>query len=214
MLADLRQGWSAWRSRPWIWLTDIKFALFNAIAYSPLLVLGPVIAQHRLGGSASWGLILAAQGAGAVTVGLLLIGRRFARPLLVVNLAHAAWALPLAGLALPAPVPLIAVAAFLAGAGSATFLAVWTTTLQRNVPSALLSRVSSYDYLASFAIGPVGLAVAGPIAAVTGDSTLLWAGMAWQLISTGAMISLPPIWRFRDSPSAVPAPAGDKQATM
>jgi MFS family permease len=54
MLDDLRHGWTAWRSRPWIWITDIKFALFNAIVYAPLLVLGPVIADRRLGGAAPW----------------------------------------------------------------------------------------------------------------------------------------------------------------
>lgn len=200
MLTDLRQGWTAWRSRPWIWLTDIKFALFNAIVYAPLLVLGPVVAQQHLGGAAAWGLILSAQGAGAVAAGIGLIGRRPRRPLLVVTMAHAAWALPLAGLALLLPVPAIAAMGFLAGMASAVFLAIWTTTMQRNVPPRLLSRVSSYDYLTSFAAGPIGLATVGPLAGHVGTATVLWAGAIWQLVSTAIAICLPQLRRFRDPP--------------
>jgi MFS family permease len=201
VLSDLRQGWVAWRSRSWIWITDTKLALFNAVVYAPLLVLGPVIAQRHLGGAAPWGLILAAQGAGAVVAGFALIGRHTTRPLLVISIVQAAWALPPVGLALLLPVPAIAVMTFFAGIGSATFLAVWTTTLQRNVPPDLISRVSSYDYLASFAIGAVGLAVAGPIASRVGSSALLWTGAIWQVFSTVVAVSLPQIRRFRD-PSA------------
>jgi MFS family permease len=143
------------------------------------------------------GLILTAQGGGAVVAGLALIGRRVRRPLLAITVVHVAWALPLAALALLLPVPVIAAAAFLAGIGSASFLAIWTTTLQRNVPQELLARVSSYDYLASFAIGPVGLAVAGPIAANVGSSTLLWTGAGWQVVSTIVTLLLPQIRNFQ-----------------
>jgi Major Facilitator Superfamily len=197
-LDDLRDGWGAWTARPWIWITDIKFALFNAVVYAPLLVLGPAVARARLGGATPWGLILTAQGAGAVVAGLALIGRRPSRPLVVITIAQAAWALPLAGLALLLPVPVIAVGAFAAGIGSATFFAIWTTTLQRNVPPRLLARVSSYDYLSSFAFAPIGLAVVGPIASALGSSTLLWIGASWQILSTIVVLALPQIRDFRD----------------
>ena len=39
-------------------------ALFNALVYAPYLVLGPVVSAAHLGGGHSWGLIVAAQGAG------------------------------------------------------------------------------------------------------------------------------------------------------
>lgn len=203
MLSDLRNGWTAWRSRSWVWVMDVKFALFNAVVYAPLLVLGPAIAQHRLGGAAPWGLILTAQGVGAVIASLVLIGRRPHRPLVVVVLVHVAWALPLAGLALVLPLLALAAMALFAGAGSAISLAIWTTALQRNVPANLLARVSSYDYLASFAVGPLGLAAAGPVAGFIGSSTLLWIGAGWQILSTMVIILLPQIHSFYE-PCAVP----------
>ncbi|HTU84688.1 MAG TPA: MFS transporter [Solirubrobacteraceae bacterium] len=199
LLAGLADGWGAWSSRSWIWITDIKFAFSNAIVLAPLLVLGPTIAKHHLGGAAAWGTILTAQGAGAVAAGLLLAGRRPRRPLVVITVAQAGWSLPVLALALLLPVPVIAAGGFLAGVGSATFLAIWTTTLQRNVPGPLLARVSSYDDLASFALGPIGLAFAGPVAASIGTTTLLAIGGGWQLLSTVLVLALPQTRTFGES---------------
>src|SRR5579863_2194737 len=200
ILDDLREGWDAWRSRSWILITDIKFALSNAIVLSPWFVLGPAIAKRHLGGASAWGLVLTAQGAGAIVAGLALVGRRPGRPLVLATVVQAAWALPLIGLALIMPAWAIAVGAFAAGIGSAVFVAIWTTTLQRNVPHAVLARVSSYDSLTAFALGPIGLALAGPIAARVGDATLLWIGAGWQLLSTLFVLALPQIRRFHDPP--------------
>jgi MFS family permease len=201
MLQDLRSGWNAWRSRSWLWITDFKFALFNAVVYAPLLVLGPTIAKSRLGGPGAWGLILAAEGAGAVIAGVGIAGRRLPRPLQVVMLAQALWALLLVALAVPLPVPVIAGAAFVAGAGSAATFTAWNTTLQRNIPNELLARVGSYDFLASFILGPIGLSLVGPIASEVGNADLLWFGASWQLLSTIVILCLPQIRRFQDKPA-------------
>ncbi len=206
LLAGLRDGWSAWRSRSWIWITDIKFALFNAVVYAPFLVLGPIVAKRHLGGPTAWGLILTAQGAGAVITGLAIMGHRPSRPLVVVTIAQAAWALPLAGLALLLPVPAIAAAAFVAGIGSAAFVAIWNTTLQRNVPAQVLARVSSYDYLGSFALGPLGLALVGPLATKLGTANILWFGAVWQVVSTLAVLGLPQVRHFTDPSTTSPVP--------
>ena len=198
MLRDLREGWVAWRSRSWIWITDIKFALSNAIVLAPLWVLGPVVSMQRLGGAKSWGIVLSSLGSGAVLTGLVLRGRRITRPLTFITLAQVAWALPVVGVALVLPYPVIAIGAFIAGCGSAAFFGVWTTTLQRNVPAEVLARVSSYDYLASFLLAPIGFAIVGPIASVVGTSQVLWFGAIWQIASTIVVLFLPQVRHFTD----------------
>jgi DHA3 family tetracycline resistance protein-like MFS transporter len=52
-------------------------------------------------------------------------------------------------------------AAAILGAAATTFGLIWTNTLQEIVPHELLGRVSSIDYLGSFALLPIGYAVAG-----------------------------------------------------
>ena len=56
---------------------------------------------------------------------------------------------------------MLAAAAIINGAALESFGLVWTHTLQDRIPANLLGRVSSIDSLGSFALLPVGYAVAG-----------------------------------------------------
>ncbi len=87
LLADLADGWAEFRSRDWLWIGTVQFALFNLLTWGPYLVLGPVLARDYLGGASAWGTILASYGGGAIIGGLLALGRRPGRPLLVATLA-------------------------------------------------------------------------------------------------------------------------------
>ncbi len=63
---------------------------------------------------------------------------------------------------------------------------IWESTLQRHVPAASLSRVSSYDWLGSMAFFPLGLIVWGPVAEAIGISAALWS--AFGLFAIGLMV--------------------------
>jgi hypothetical protein len=150
------------------------------------LVLGPVVAQEHLGGAWSWGLILAAQSIGAVIGAAVMVRWRPVRLLRAGNLAVAAMALPLAGLAFPLALPVIAAAALLSGIGIETFEVNWTTAMQDHVPREMLSRVSAYDALGSYALSPIGTTLAGPVAAVLGNPVTL-AGDAVVIVGATAI---------------------------
>ncbi len=55
MLADLRQGWVAFRSRTWLWAIVVEFSLWDLLVYAPVVVPGAVVAKAHLGGAPSWG---------------------------------------------------------------------------------------------------------------------------------------------------------------
>jgi hypothetical protein len=95
------------------------------------------------------------------------------RPLLVANLSSLVFALPLFFVATRSAVIVIAVSAFLAGAFIAVFSVQWTTTMQREIPTHVLSRVSAYDWFGSLVILPIGMALAGPVASKIGITTTL-----------------------------------------
>lgn len=63
---ELAEGWAEFRSRTWLWVTTVHICLFNLFVWGPFLVLGPVIAEQRLGGATSWGLVMALYGGGAM----------------------------------------------------------------------------------------------------------------------------------------------------
>ncbi|MEU1673600.1 MFS transporter [Streptomyces roseifaciens] len=192
-VTELREGWAEFRSRTWLWVTTAHVCLFNLFVWGPLLVLGPVVAERRLGGATSWGLVMALYGAGAVAGGVAVLGRRPRRPLLVATAATVAWSLPSAALATGQPLPWICAGALAAGAGSAVCGTLYATATQRQVPSGTLARVSAYGSFGAFALGPVGLAAAGPLSVLVGTSGVLGFGAVWQLAAVAVVLSLPAV---------------------
>jgi MFS family permease len=199
-VADLREGWVAFRSRRWVWTFVVYFAIVNLL-WGAWGALGPIVSERDLGGAAAWGTILAAMGVGALAGSLLATRVKPRRPLLLAAVADGFFALSLAFLAAAPPVALIACGALLSGAGVALAISVWESTLQRHVPGESLSRVSSYDWFGSLAFYPLGLAVWGPVAAVIGVSVSLWLAFGLAVFLTLTLISIPDI---RHLPAAPP----------
>jgi MFS family permease len=204
-LADLGEGWDAFRSRRWVWTFVSYFAVANLL-WGAWGVLGPIVAERDLGGAAAWGAVLAAMGVGALAGSLLAAQVSPRRPLLFAGLTDCLFFLPLAFLAFAPPTVLIAGAALLAGAGMAISLSVWESTLQRHIPGESLSRVSSYDWFGSLAFYPLGLAIWGPIAAAIGISASLWLAFGVAAALTLALLSIPDVRRL----PAAPAPSGTR----
>ena len=195
MRRDLAEGWAEFIAHPWLWPQTVQFALFNLVTWGPYLVLGPVLALQYLGGARAWGVILACYGGGAILGGLLALGRRPRRPLLVATLATLGYPLPPLALALHLPLPAVAGAALGAGVGSALGGAFSSTVQQRLIPAPALSRVGAFNLVGAYAFGPVAFAAAGPVAAVLGARAVLAFGAAWSAGLTVAVLTVPAIRR-------------------
>jgi MFS family permease len=193
LLHEVREGWRDFISRRWLWVIVTQFAFVVAIMTGTQSVLGPLVADAHLGGARSWGVILAADGIGAVLGGFVMIRFRPRRMLLAATLAVPADSVFMLALAVPLPVPVIAAAAFLAGGCAEVFSVNWATTMQQEIPPAMLSRLSSYDALGSFALAPVGTAVAGPLAASFGTPAVLAAGAMLIAVLTVPVLLVPEV---------------------
>ena len=95
LLNQLAAGWQEFRSRTWLWLIVAQYALFNALAFAPFMVLGAIVARDHLGGAVAWGAILATFGAGSIAGALAALRFRPRRPLVAATLGTAVFALPL-----------------------------------------------------------------------------------------------------------------------
>lgn len=208
-LGDLRDGWDAFRARRWVWTFVAYFAFVNVL-WGAWSALGPVVADRDLGGAAAWGAVLGAVGIGALCGSLLATRTRPRRPLVLVAITEAFFALPLAFLAAGAPTPLLACGAFLSGAGMMLGNSVWESTLQREVPAESLSRVSSYDWFGSLAFYPLGLAIWGPAAGVIGVSAALWIAFGLFLALIAAQLAVPDTRRMRGAPAAAGTGKGEQ----
>jgi MFS family permease len=195
--ADVAEGWADFRSRTWLWATTVQFAFFNLITWAPWMLLGPVEGHAYLGGAAVWGAIMALQGAGAIMAGLLCLGRRPRRPMVIATIATFCYALPDIPMALHAAPPWVAVAAFVCGAGSATSNAFSSTTLQQQIPPERLARVTSLTLFPAYGIGVIGYAVDGPLAAVVGPALVFGVGAVYGLLSSAVMLAIPSVRAVR-----------------
>lgn len=110
------------------------------------------------------------------------------------------------------PVPVIAAGAAVGGAGLIVFNSFWQTSVQRHVPEQMLSRASSYDSFGSFLTFPLGLAIAGRVAAVTGPRGMLLGIGGLTVVETAILLSVPSVRNLTDQP-AVPEEAGASAPT-
>ena len=205
---DLRAGWTETRRHRWFIANVIGHGIWNMTA-GVLLTLGPVIAITHLGGGTAWVITLQA-GTVGMLAGVWTAGRlRLPRPLIAVALGASAYALPLAALAITAPLPLL-LAAYTAGMfGLGILDPLWETTIQQRIPREALGRVGSFDTLISFAARPAGLALAAPAAAALG--TALPLAVSAVLVG-GANLAVLAIPAVREHPA--PAPAAASPAPM
>jgi MFS family permease len=187
---DMAEGWAEFRSRTWLWATTVQFAFFNLITWAPWMLLGPVMGRAYLGGAAVWGAIMGVQGAGAIAAGLLSLGRRPRRPIVIATIGTFCYALPDVPMALHASAVWVAAAAFCCGAGSAVFSTFYGTTLQQQVPPELLARVSALSIFPAYGIGVIGYAIDGPLAAAFGPAAISGAGAVYGLLSSATMLTL------------------------
>ena len=130
---------------------------------------------------------------GSLAGGFLSLRVHFRRPLFVGSALTAFLGVPTALLAVHAPALVIAFGTLLAGTGNMVFNSLWETALQRHVAPAALSRVSAYDWFGSLAFQPVGLAIAGPLAAGLGTSTTLWIAAAGSVVIAAILVATPSV---------------------
>jgi MFS family permease len=174
----LRAGWREVRSRAWVWIVIAVFAGSVFVAYSPWGALAPGVARQLYGSAGVFGVLEAVVGGGAVLGALIGMRLRPRRPLAAGLLLALPWPLQSVAFALGAPLWVVVVLALLNGVGFSLFMIWWETALARHIPPHALSRVSSYDWMGSLALMPLGFALAGPLASAFGARTVLGIGGA------------------------------------
>jgi hypothetical protein len=156
------------------------------VGYAPLFVLGPTVAKESYDTAAIFGILTTAFGAGALTGALIGLRWRPEHPMRAAFLVIAAWPVMLVAFAAAAPVPVLLVLGAATGSGFALFDIWWNTAMAERIPPQALSRASSYEWMGSLILLPVGYLAAGPAAEATSAETVLVVGA----ILTAAVLAL------------------------
>jgi len=190
---EIREGFSFVRCNVWLWGTFSAATLGYLIFLGPAEVLLPYLVKNDLSGSASdLGTVFAMGGLGAITASIVMSQRGM--PNRNMSFIYIAWSLStlaVAGYGLARFPWQVMLTCFAFNAFETAGQIVWLTTKQSLVPTRLLGRVSSLDWLISIGLMPLSYALAGPVATWLGTrTTLIGAGLLGSVI-TFAFLFLP-----------------------
>jgi MFS family permease len=198
LLVDLREGWTEFRARAWVWGTVAIFSFLLIFALAPYFVLGATVAEDLYGSRGFYGVLATALGAGTIAGAVLALRWRPERPMLMAFVVNLGWPTAILVFATGAPRGLLTGLFVLAGVGFALFDVWWQTALAQRIPPHALSRVSSYDWMGSLALLPLGYLLAGPIGEAIGPAEVMLIGGSVGLAIAALGFAIPDVWQLRE----------------
>lgn len=163
VLQDIQQGIKAVLDSPWLWVTLVIASVSTIFLVGPSEAALPLLVKQRFGEQVGFLALLTSMSALGSVLAAFWLGQ-FKRLRRRGLLTYGSWllsSLALLVMGLPLPVAGISVAFFIQGASFSILGLAWVNSLQEFVPADLLGRVSSIDYLVSFALSPIGYGLAG-----------------------------------------------------
>jgi MFS family permease len=179
------------RSQPWLWATLVSAAVAYLLFMGPTEVLLPFIVKNRMaGGATDLGLIFAAGGLGSLLCALV-VGQR-GLPRRHITFMYCTWTLAtlaIAGYGLAGDLWGLMLVSLIFNTLETAGTIAWATAKQRHVPTQLLGRISSLDWLISIGLLPLSFALTGPVSAAIGvRTTLIAAGVLGALVTFAALL--------------------------
>ncbi|MCW2777051.1 MAG: major facilitator superfamily protein, partial [Frankiales bacterium] len=208
VLGEALEGLAAVRERPWLAACLLMFSFNMLLVLAPVQVLLPLVVRDETGRTATYGVVLSVGAVGGICGALLATRLRPATRGRVSLLAVTSLALEPLGLLAHLPLPALAVCWALSSAGLGLFIVVWESALQADVPRAVLARVVSLDWMATFALFPLGLALAGPAVVLVGRGPVLVVAAVVGVLPPVVLLRVPGARAFRTpitAASAAPA---------
>ncbi|HWH54007.1 MAG TPA: MFS transporter [Gaiellaceae bacterium] len=189
-LAAVKEGLRFIRQRVWLWGTLASAAIAYLVFLGPTEVLLPYVVKNELHASAgTLGFVFAAGGLGAVGSAVWMGSR--GHPGRDITFIYGTWTLAtlaVAGYGLATAAWQLMLACLVFNALETVGTIVWATVKQRHVPSSMLGRVSSLDWMISIGLLPVSFALTAPVAAAVGVRvTLVGAAVVGATVTLGAL---------------------------
>ncbi|MFD9969635.1 MFS transporter [Streptomyces sp. NPDC059011] len=202
VLTGAREGWAAFRSRPWMW----GYALAGAVAVPLWLagyqLLGPLVLARRADGQAHWGWAVSAFSGGMVLGSLIALRWRPRRVMLACVLVQIVWPLPLAVLAAHPELPWLLASMLVSGVSLELAVVFYETARQQQVPEGLIGRVTSLSMFGETALVPLAYVLAGTVADRIGTTPVMWICCAGILAVTVALLPVRDVRRLCRLPDA------------
>ncbi|NJP65896.1 MFS transporter, partial [Streptomyces sp. ventii] len=186
-----REGLTEARLHRWFTAGLAALTVVICTGYSATAVALPLISRDRYDTSAVLAAATTAYVLGALAGALVMARRRPPSAGWVALAGLACYGFAPLSLLTPAPAWVVVAAYVVAGVGIELFNVTWFTSIQREVAPQRLARVSSLDFLLSYGLAPLGLALFAPAVAALGTSPVLL-GCAIACFLAPALAALAP----------------------
>jgi MFS family permease len=200
--SSLREGWREVRRRSWVLGFLGGFAVYHAVVLPAIFVVGPVLMEDHYDGARSWALVSAMFGIGNILGDVLLLAWRPRHALRVGALMLVGSSCQAAIIGSHLPAWGIGLLELLTGVCVTGMFTLWETSLGEHIPPRALSRVSSYDYLSTTGVIPLGNVLVGLAAASLGVYPAL---VAMTVVGIGAalvVLAVPSVRHLPRGPAA------------
>ncbi|MEU8890999.1 MFS transporter [Streptomyces sp. NPDC048442] len=198
--AEFVDGLREARRHPWFLAGLGALTTVIATGYSATGVALPLISRDRYGTEVVLAAAMTAYTLGALGGALLMARWRPRSQGRTALLGLACYGFAPLGLALPVHPAVVIGAYVLAGIGIELFNVPWFTATQREVAPDKLARVSSLDFLLSYGLAPLGLALIAPAVTAFGPTPVLLTCAALCFLAPAAATLAPGARHF--SPAA------------
>lgn len=200
LVREFADGVREARRHPWFLAGLAALATVITTGYSATGVALPLVSRDEFGSAAVLAGALTAYTAGALLGALVVARWRPRAPGWAALAGLAAYAVAPASLLVPIHPTVVVGAYVVAGVGIELFNVPWFTAVQREIEPRLLARVSSLDFLVSYGLAPVGLALVAPAIDVFGTTAVLATCALSCLLVPAAAALLPGTRSFSTRP--------------
>ena len=186
--SGIKEGFRYVRSQPWLSATLLSALMSLLFALGPFQILLPFLVKNHLDGDAAdLGLVFAAGGVGSILAALFM--GQIGLPRRHITFMYGGWAAGIGCLVFYGFATELwhALATEFVAWGMLTAgMIVWGTLMHSLVPSELLGRVTSVDWMVSTAFVPISFALTGPVSAAIGvRETFIWGGVLGVIATLG-----------------------------
>lgn len=198
ILRQLRDGIAFVVGTPWLWMTLVGFTFINVAYGAQRGVMTPLFVRDALHeGAAVFGVIIGAFGIGQIVGGVTVAQVAIARPGIAMYALEALGGLATLAIglvvAIPATLLFMAVMGFALSSSDALFGAA----LQRNVPQAMLGRVTSINLLIAGLLIPLAPIAAGVLVDTVGPAAAFVVAGAWAAGLAALLLVVSPVRALR-----------------
>lgn len=197
-ITELREGLKLVWEIKWLAASIFTASFQLMVIVAAETVLLPVITRREFDTNNVFAISAAAFSLGGMISAIAAVKFKTKSPGLV---AIAMWSLfafaPLV-LAFPVSPTVVIVGYFIAGLSIGGWEAYWVTAVQREVPQEMQGRVFSIDMVGTSGLMPLGMALVGPVIALTGERNFLLFAIGFHLIFCYLVLLVPGVKELRD----------------